>query len=172
MLSRSRFKMQLLWGTGRALVLALALASCQLVGKGEVESDVAPPTVLQGPKVEVTALPAMGTSENSPPAAEATGEAVPPKPEPVAVAEPPPVKVKSAGQIACEKRGGSFVSAGKSGAKTCQTRTRDSGKQCRRESDCEGVCLARSRSCAPVKPLLGCHEILQDDGYRVELCID
>lgn len=180
MLSRSRFKMRRLGGLGRALVLSAVLAGCQLGGKAEAPSDIAPPTALQGPAIEVTALPSLGAAENPPAAAEATADTAPQDPKPAAAAEPEaapepmaaPVIIKSAGQIACEKRGGNFVSAGKSGAMTCQTPTRDGGKQCRRESDCEGVCLARSFSCAPAKPLLGCNEILQDDGYRVELCID
>jgi hypothetical protein len=56
--------------------------------------------------------------------------------------------------------------------RTCVFTTRDGGKQCNRESQCEGVCLARSGTCSPVKPLLGCNEILQDNGARVTLCIE
>ena len=94
------------------------------------------------------------------------------KPAASATQPPPPVMVKSASQIACEKKKGSFVSLGRSGVMTCQLPTRDGGKLCHRESDCDGVCLARSNTCAPVKPLLGCQSILQDDGRQVELCID
>jgi hypothetical protein len=90
---------------------------------------------------------------------------------PEAVTTPPP-EPKSAAQIACEKTGSVWGAAGKSGGKTCITRTRDGGKECRRESDCEGLCLGRSRTCAPVKPLFGCNDILQDDGREVTLCID
>lgn len=85
---------------------------------------------------------------------------------------PPTPMIKTATQKACERKGGIFASAGKSGAKTCVKRTRDGGKQCKREQDCEGVCLARSRTCAPATPLLGCNDILQGDGRRVSLCID
>jgi hypothetical protein len=89
-------------------------------------------------------------------------------PEPVAE----PVAEKSREQILCEKRGGSWDNAGKPGTMACIKRTRDAGKACKKQSNCESVCLARSRTCAPVKPLFGCNEILQDDGRRVTLCID
>lgn len=54
---------------------------------------------------------------------------------------------------------------------TCVNPTRDAGKACRRGSDCEGLCLARSFTCAPYDPLFGCNEILQDDGSRVTYCL-
>lgn len=148
---RSRFNMRCGW----AIVLLLGLTGCQLTGGDAAKSDVAAPAALQGPAVEVTTLPPLG--------------AVPVAPSP-AVSEP--AKPKTAGQIACEGRGGRFVPLGASGAMTCQMPTRDGGKQCKRESDCDGVCLARSNTCAPVKPLLGCQDILQNDGRRVALCID
>lgn len=81
-----------------------------------------------------------------------------------------PVAVKSAGELACERRQGRYVAVG--GARTCVTPTSDGGKQCRGKGDCSGQCLARSNSCAPVAPLLGCNEILQSDGRRVTLCLD
>ena len=87
--------------------------------------------------------------------------------EPEALQEPRSPEAK-----ACVKRGGLWVHAGKSIAFTCVKLTRDSGKQCRRDSDCQGACLERSMTCAPHDPLFGCNEILQDDGARVTLCID
>ena len=83
-----------------------------------------------------------------------------------------PAVQKSKLQISCEKRGGNWGNAGKSKLKNCITRTRDAGKQCRKQGDCSSVCLARSGTCAPVKPLFGCNEILQKDGSRVTLCLD
>jgi hypothetical protein len=97
-----------------------------------------------------------------------TGEA----PAPAEAPSEPPVPPKSASELACERRGGQFAAAGTSGARACVLRTRDGGRQCRRQTDCEGQCLARSNTCAPVSPLFGCHEILQADGRRVTLCID
>ena len=84
--------------------------------------------------------------------------------------KPEVAKIKA--QITCEKRGGHWGNAGKSRLKTCIKRTKDAGKQCRKQGDCDSVCLARSGTCAPVKPLFGCNEVLQKDGSRVTLCID
>lgn len=75
-------------------------------------------------------------------------------------------------QAICERQGGRWGNAGDSTSKTCIKRTRDGGQQCRKENDCDGLCLARSGTCAPVKPLFGCNEILQDDGRRATLCVN
>lgn len=83
-----------------------------------------------------------------------------------------PAALKTAGQIACEAKGGTWGGAGKSGAKTCILPTTDGGKTCRKQGDCDGLCLARSGTCSPIKPLFGCNEVLQADGQRVTLCID
>lgn len=186
-ISHSRSKMSKLlggdWRFGAALIVALGLSACQL-GGGKLggaapgASDVAAPSALQGAPVEVTTLAAPGATQPVPaqPVAPEAGKAEAGKAEPAKPETPPPPVVpevvKSASQLACEKRGGRLVRLAKSNATTCQLPTRDGGKQCRRESDCDGVCLARSQTCAPVKPLLGCQAILQDDGRWVELCID
>ena len=91
---------------------------------------------------------------------------------PVAAIAPEPPVGKSKEQTICEKRGNTWGTAGKSGGKTCIKRTRDAGKQCTKKSSCDGVCLARSGTCAPVTPLFGCNDILQNDGSRVTLCVD
>jgi hypothetical protein len=99
--------------------------------------------------------------------------APPTPPEPPADAAPVPAAAPpSPEQLVCERRGGRFMRAGQTGAMACVRTTRDAGKQCRRGSDCEGVCLARSGTCAPLAPLFGCHEILQNDGSRVTQCLD
>lgn len=74
-------------------------------------------------------------------------------------------------QAQCEASGGRWGKGG-IGAFLCYRDTRDAGKQCSRESDCEGLCLARSRSCAPVTPLLGCNEVLTEDGRPATICVD
>ncbi|MBL8562120.1 MAG: hypothetical protein JNN06_07550 [Gemmobacter sp.] len=128
------------------------------------------------------AIPA-GTIKGTPQAAPPKPEAATPKStkpdsakpdaaKPDAEAEAEPAPPKSAPQLACEASGGLWSEAGKKGVKTCVQRTRDAGKSCKREGDCEGYCLARSRSCAPVTPLFGCNDILQADGGQVTLCID
>ena len=101
------------------------------------------------------------------PIAATEGDAAPLRADGVA-----PVPLKSKDQITCEKRRGTWTNAGKSNIKTCIQRTRDAGKQCRKQGDCSSACLARSGTCAPVKPLFGCNEILQKDGSRATLCID
>lgn len=76
------------------------------------------------------------------------------------------------GREACEKRGGTWSKSGAEGAFLCFTPTRDANKHCTKESDCDGLCLARSQTCAPIKPFIGCHEILTDLGVRATLCTD
>lgn len=104
-----------------------------------------------------------------------TGTAVEPNGAKPSLAELPllvPAVEKSKEQVTCEKRGGNWGNAGKSKLKTCIRQTRDAGKQCRKQGDCDSACLARSRTCAPIKPLFGCNEILQKDGSRATVCID
>lgn len=123
-------------------------------------------------------LPAGVRPKPRPVPATAGGQAIAPPGQALSPAQIAPVVPvlpavqKSKQQISCEKRGGNWGNAGKSTLKTCITRTRDAGKQCRKQGDCLSVCLARSGTCAPVKPLFGCNEILQKDGSRVTLCID
>lgn len=86
----------------------------------------------------------------------------------------PPVGADLVAQqkAACERRGGIWGRGGAGGGFTCITRTRDAEKSCRRESDCEGFCLARSGTCSPFTPFLGCHEVLTDTGVRATVCVD
>jgi hypothetical protein len=124
------------------------------------------------------AAPVPLRAQAAPPAAPRAQTAAAPGTAPdAAEAEAPPAAVPEAAkppqQIACERKGGRYVSAGADGgAKACVRPTRDAGKRCRREGDCEGRCLARSQTCAPIDPLFGCNDILQADGRRVTLCID
>ena len=83
-----------------------------------------------------------------------------------------PVAVKSAAQLACEKRKGRWSIAGAGSAAFCQTPTKDSGKVCRSSDDCTGYCLAKSNTCAPVTPMLGCHDILNEAGRMLTQCIN
>ena len=151
-----------------ALLSLCLLGACQLAlpGRGDAPVDVAAVDAAAA-AIEVTALDAAPAppDENAP--------APPPDAEammPEAAPEVPEV-LKSASQIACEKRDGRFVRAGNSTTFVCVTQTRDGGKRCSREQDCEGLCLARSRSCSPITPVLGCQDILQQDGLRVTQCV-
>lgn len=72
----------------------------------------------------------------------------------------------------CTRAGGRMVEGSVPGLRFCQRQTSDGGKQCRRAQDCDGDCLARSGTCAPVTPLMGCHEILMANGVQAMLCRD
>lgn len=174
-----------------ALSLAALVAGCQLALPGGKASDPQDVTAnaITGDAIETVALdtpPAAATpSPSELPAAEGTPAAAQPSPVPPEAAEATPAPTpdlaaedavpatpKSERQKACEKKGGTWAGTGKGDLRICVFPTKDAGKQCTRESQCDGVCLARSGTCAPVKPLLGCNEILQDNGARVTLCIE
>lgn len=88
------------------------------------------------------------------------------------IAETPAVPALTEAGQACVKKGGLWGKIGKGNGLSCQTKTRDGGKECQRGNQCEGYCLARSHTCAPYKPLFGCNDILQDNGVEVTLCLD
>jgi hypothetical protein len=73
---------------------------------------------------------------------------------------------------ACTAAGGQFGKGGASDVYICYQRTKDANQSCSAGTDCQGLCLARSQSCAPVTPLLGCQDILTDSGTRATLCLD
>ncbi|WP_415184034.1 hypothetical protein [Phaeovulum sp.] len=73
---------------------------------------------------------------------------------------------------ACEKGGGAFRQLGGAGAFICQRTPKDAGKSCTSDADCEGACLARSMTCAPVIPLPGCNDVLTNSGMRVTECVE
>ena len=150
-----------------ALALMLALP-------GGAEQPVGQPVEA----ISVTPLPDAPPATPSPPdppEADPAPDAAPPEAD-VAPAETPaeaiPAPPPSPEQLACERRGGRFMRAGDTGLMACVQPTRDAGQQCRRGSDCDGECLARSGTCAPFTPLFGCHEILLDTGARVTQCLD
>ena len=167
------------------LLLVLFLTACVSAGAGkdgrrggavEIPVTVGPiaVTTLDAP-AKVVAIPAPKPNPGPKPAlvsdpAPETGPkpaVTPPVPDPPAAAP----RSVSAAEKTCIRQGGSWGPAGKAG-ETCTKLTSDSGKQCNVESDCEGYCLARSRTCAPFKPMFGCNDILQDNGVQVTLCID
>ena len=165
-----------------SLLAGLVLVACQTAAPGGawVASDAISVTALDAP---VTAGPstdqpaATTTDPTTPrpkprpgtdPAADTPAE--PATSEPDAAAEPEAPKPPE--QLLCEKTGGQWAMAGTTGAYICVKLTRDGGKMCRKKSDCEGLCLARSGTCAPFTPLFGCNEVLEKDGRRMTLCID
>lgn len=171
------------------------LAACQTGGlnaAGNSPADVTPNAVVGDP-IEVTALdapPGEAIAAGAAATAEGAGtETAAPQAAPTAAAEPAPAEAaadpapqpdlaqtpvtpKSEQQLACEKKKGRWARVGRGEGRACVFQTRDSGKRCERESQCDSVCLARSGTCAPFKPMYGCNEILQDNGMRVTLCIE
>lgn len=157
------------------LCCMVLVAGCSLSRPERAEVAENPVT---GAEIAVTTLDAPLPDTVNPP------EVIPPaKPEPVmpepakpepeilpVLADPPP-QVMTPEEQACFEKGGLWGAVG-SGGTACMYPTRDAGKQCRKESDCDGYCLARSGTCAPYTPMFGCNEIVQDDGVVVTLCID
>lgn len=73
---------------------------------------------------------------------------------------------------ACERQGGRWGAAPGKTSYVCFEDLRDALKPCASSSDCDGLCLARSRSCSPIKPFFGCHEVLNSNGVQQTLCIE
>ncbi|MFN3972576.1 MAG: hypothetical protein ACK4L4_14600 [Gemmobacter sp.] len=148
-----------LWG----LAVLMALGGCQLPAD---KRDA--PSPLAAEAIEVTPLdPAPEAGAVTPDAA----PAAPPATEPPRPQSAPPAP-RSPEALACQRRGGTYlVRRGTAGLATCQMPTRDALKACRRGSECEGECLARSGTCAPVRPLFGCNEVLDSFGRRATQCL-
>ena len=72
----------------------------------------------------------------------------------------------------CLRTGGSYVRHADAKSFVCEDVPSDAGKFCTKASDCESACLARSHSCAPVKPLFGCNEVLDAGGLAVTECVE
>lgn len=74
-------------------------------------------------------------------------------------------------RAACLREGGQMSPRG-DGIYSCVLPTRDAGRSCTSAADCEGVCLARSGTCAPFQPLFGCQEVFTSPGRRETLCLE
>lgn len=83
-----------------------------------------------------------------------------------------PAPPKSPQEAACRASGGQWSQAGSSIVFACVRPTKDAGKACSKESDCSSQCLARSRSCAPIWPIFGCTEVIQNNGIVANLCLE
>lgn len=164
-----------------AMAMLVLVSACQLSLPGSAPDT---PNAVTGDPIAVTPLdaPVDGAAAAAPGEAEA-GE--PDALQPLAEAEevatetpvPPPVEeidpaLQTPEALACIRRGGQYLTVGSSVTRACVKPTRDGGDRCERGTECDGECLARSGTCAPVTPLFGCNEIFQDDGRRVTLCID
>lgn len=171
------------------LPVLLALAGCQMLpgraGPDAAASSVSPIT---GGEIAVTSLdapsaagpvsapmpaePAPAAPPTDPVASAEPAAAEPPASDPAAAEPAPRVIVKSPAQITCERRGGRWSATGGGVAAFCQTPTRDGGKTCSASTDCTGYCLEKSRTCAPITPMLGCHDILNEAGRMLTQCIN
>ncbi len=186
----------------RLLILSvvLVLGGCQLAlpGKAGKPAEVASENPITGDEISVTSLDAQKQGAGADQAKAALAQDAPIKPDsaaakpgadavkpeaegakpdasPVPEIKPAPaaeVVVKTPGHLACEKKGGRWSMAGSAKASFCQTPTKDAGKSCRKEGDCAGYCLAKSRTCAPYTPLFGCNDILNSGGRAITQCIN
>jgi hypothetical protein len=73
---------------------------------------------------------------------------------------------------ACEASGGRWGRKPNGIVFTCIRALSDANTQCSRETDCEGFCLARSRTCSPFEPLYGCHQVLSPSGFPQTVCVE
>jgi hypothetical protein len=162
-----------------SLIATVLLVACQPTAPGT--------SPLATDEISVTSLDAPAEADISATTADSATSRPKPRPNeetdagtsaPTDATEDPPASEaepagpKSPEQMLCEKTGGQWALAGTTGANFCVKPTRDGGKLCRKKTDCEGLCLARSGTCAPFMPLFGCNEVLEKDGRRVTLCID
>jgi hypothetical protein len=116
-------------------------------------------TTLPTPETLAQTSPETGTATASPEAQSASA------PEAAAPARPDPEL------LACTREGGRMVPGPGGFGRVCITPTPDAGKACRSDDDCSGHCLARGNVCAPITPLMGCHDIWLSSGQRVTQCI-
>jgi hypothetical protein len=95
---------------------------------------------------------------------ETTGGAVPPGFDNFAMT--------AAERADCMARGGTVGRGGMSPAEICIVPTKDGGKSCTRASDCDGHCLAQTKTCSKTEPTFGCFGTLTESGERADLCVD
>lgn len=172
------------------LLALLPLAACDQAATGASGGPIpvfVPPRPVPraAPVVAPAVLPpagdlAAGTPAADPVALPPAGEAVvvipalPAAPAGAAAAAPPaeaesPLLAQQ--RQACAREGGRLSTLA-SGLVTCIRQTRDGGRACTGAADCDGVCLARTGTCAPITPLFGCHEVLLAPGSRVTQCLE
>lgn len=134
----------------RALWVAalLAAGACLPSGDTASESDAAVPVAVSGEQVTEPGSERVedGASDAGPPAGPA-----------------------SPAELDCATRGGRWGRAGNGGF-VCYEPLPDANRVCDGARDCAGACLARSRTCAPMRPLTGCHDILTGSGAVATQC--
>ncbi|VDC27300.1 hypothetical protein [Pseudogemmobacter humi] len=92
------------------------------------------------------------------------------------VEEPPGVRqgktLSPAERAECLAAGGSVGRGGLLPDEICFRPLKDAGKVCTKATDCEGVCLASTRTCSKVEPMSGCYELLDGQGRQLAICVD
>ncbi|MDF0599158.1 hypothetical protein P1J78_00305 [Psychromarinibacter sp. C21-152] len=117
--------------------------------------------------------PPDGPPDSGPPGPEveaAPAPSDPPAPRNVDL-DPANTNALDSDRVICEAKGGRWSRASGS-SYTCVYPTTDANKACTAPDQCEGYCLARSGTCAPVKPLFGCHEIVSSNGGMQTVCVN
>ncbi len=139
-------------------------------------ASAAPETAAPETAAPETAAPETAAPETAAPETAAPQTAAPQTAEPETAepetAEPdaaPPIPALARAQASCAAQGGRLVSV-TTGRFACQLDTGDANRRCTARGDCEGECLARSGTCAPARPLFGCHEVLNARGAPVTEC--
>jgi hypothetical protein len=162
-----------------ALLLFLAsilLAAClsapeRAVGSPEDGTTSAAPLTDPVSLAETEIEPGAGGAEDATAAPSALDNTRSVATAPAMQSAPPPLPPALAAEArACAQSGGTLRPRGMAGLYSCVRATRDAGRACSSGSDCEGECLARSRTCAPLDPLFGCHEVLDRAGRTQTLC--
>ncbi|MFN7224723.1 MAG: hypothetical protein ACK4MS_11945 [Paracoccaceae bacterium] len=154
-------------GQGKATDIAQASEN-PIVGDGIAVTSLDAPAAAPQPVAQGQVDPVGSTETKAEPDPRAAAKAD----TPAAAAPVPPATLKTAAHLACEKRGGRWSVAGGGSAAFCQIPTKDAGKSCTKSNDCSGYCLEKSRTCAPVTPMLGCHDILNETGRMLTQCIN
>ena len=138
------------WGV---LCLALALLGCQPADDAPKSDAGATETATADdvPAADAPALPVLTPDGETPVIGESNLAAV---------------------RAACLASDGRFSAPASDQGFICFLTPPDAGKSCLKSTDCTAECLARSRTCTPITPLLGCHEIFTATGYVVTQCRD
>ena len=151
-----------------AFALVLTLGACAQVPGGAGARALSAQDAEPAPAV-APATPSVADA----PALTTLGSAAAPA-EPAqsnAPVRPPETAMMALQRTTCERGGGRFLPRG-TGVYACIFPTSDAGQRCDAAADCEGACLARSRSCAPIQPLFGCQEVFTLPGRREILCTE
>lgn len=80
-------------------------------------------------------------------------------------------KVQAQQKLECLEAGGRWGRGGLMGLSHCFPNYSDGGKACNSASDCQGMCMADTRTCAATFSF-GCLSYLNDAGVAEEICID